>query len=174
VKSPWRDHPGRRAARVTEILKGQLPRTAQNLRNRKSSTVMVNTIAVNMGITLHTLQQTASQLKIGLKPQITPQGPINAVFPTKISAKRSTCLPRHHPRRRFWRCMPLSSRDEMSVQVICAPQKKSKKKTTINTLDVSAEEMDYQKKVKWLKNHVELTGEEGNNPEEDTSGNDSA
>ncbi len=36
------------------------------------------------------------------------------------------------------------SDDEMSVQVICAPQKISKKKTTINTLDVSAEEMDYK------------------------------
>jgi hypothetical protein len=56
------------------------------------------------------------------------------------------------------------SDDEMSGQVICAPQKKPKKKTTINTLDVSAEEMDYQKKLKWLKDHGELTGEEGNNP----------
>ena len=65
------------------------------------------------------------------------------------------------------------SDDEMSVQVICAPQKKSKKKT-INTLDVSAEEMDYQKKLKWLKDHGELTGEEGSNPGEDSSGNDSA
>jgi hypothetical protein len=46
-----------------------------------------------------------------IKAQIKPQGPINAVFRTKISAKRSTCLPRHHPRRRFWRCMPLSSRE---------------------------------------------------------------
>jgi hypothetical protein len=43
------------------------------------------------------------------------------------------------------------SDDEMSVQLICAPQKKPKRKTTINTLDVSAEEMDYQKKLKWLK-----------------------
>jgi hypothetical protein len=63
--------------------------------------------------------------------------------------------------------------DEMSVQVICAPQKKQKKKTTINKLDVSAEEMDYQKKLKWLKDYGELTGEEGNNPGEDSSGNDS-
>jgi hypothetical protein len=110
-KSPWRDHLGRRAASITDILKGQLQRTAQNLRNRKSSTVRVNTTAVNMGITLHTLQQTATQLKIRLKPRITPQGQTNKVFPTKISAKRSTCLPRHHPRRRFWRCMPLSSRE---------------------------------------------------------------
>jgi hypothetical protein len=47
-------------------------------------------------------------------------------------------------------------------------------KTTINTLDVSAEEMDYQKKLKWLKDHGELTGKEGNNPGEDSSGNDSA
>jgi hypothetical protein len=66
------------------------------------------------------------------------------------------------------------SDDEMSVQVICAPQKKPKRKTTINTLDVSAEEMDYQKKLKWLKDHGELTGEEGNTPGEDSSGNDSA
>jgi hypothetical protein len=43
----------------------------------------------------------------------------------------------------------------MSVQVICTPQKKPKKKTTINTLDVSAEEMDYQKKLKWLMDHGE-------------------
>jgi phosphoserine aminotransferase len=60
---------------------------------------------------------------------------------------------------------------EMSVQGICAPQKNPKKKTTINTLDVSAEEMDYQKNLKWLKDHGELTGEEGNNPGD---GNDSA
>jgi phosphoserine aminotransferase len=66
------------------------------------------------------------------------------------------------------------SEHKMSIQVICAPLKKSKKKTTINTLDVSAEEMDYQKKLKWLKDHGALNGEEGNNPEEDSSGNDSA
>jgi phosphoserine aminotransferase len=47
-------------------------------------------------------------------------------------------------------------------------RKKSKKKTTINTLDVSAEEIDYQKKLKWLKDHGELTGEEGNNPGEES------
>jgi hypothetical protein len=41
-------------------------------------------------------------------------------------------------------------------------------------LDVSAEEMDYQKKLKWLKDYGELTGEDGNNPGEDSSGNDSA
>jgi hypothetical protein len=34
------------------------------------------------------------------------------------------------------------SDDEMSVQVICAPLKKPKKKSTINTLDLSAVEMD--------------------------------
>jgi phosphoserine aminotransferase len=66
------------------------------------------------------------------------------------------------------------SDDEMSGQDICAPQKKSKKKKTINTMDVNAEEMDYQKKLKWLKDHGELIGEEGNNPGEDSSGNDSA
>jgi hypothetical protein len=39
---------------------------------------------------------------------------------------------------------------------------------------VSAEEMDYQKKLKWLKDHGELTRVESNNPEEDFFGNDSA
>jgi hypothetical protein len=53
-------------------------------------------------------------------------------------------------------------------------RKKSKKKNTIKTLDGNAEEMDYQKKLKWLKDHGELTGEEVNNPGEDSSGNDSA
>jgi hypothetical protein len=47
--------------------------------------------------------------------------------------------------------------------ISCQYQKNPKKKTTINALDVSAEEMDYQKKLKWLKDHGELTGEEGNN-----------
>jgi hypothetical protein len=60
----------------------------------------------------------------------------------------------------------------MSVQVICAPRKKSKKKTTINTLDCD-EELDYLEKLKWLKDHGELTEEEGNNAGEDSSGNDS-
>ena len=50
------------------------------------------------------------------------------------------------------------SDDEMSVQVICAPPKIAKKKTTVNTLDVSAEERDYQRKLKWLKDHGEFTG----------------
>jgi hypothetical protein len=45
---------------------------------------MVNTTAVNMGITLHTLQKTATQLRIRLKPRITPQRPTNAVFPTEL------------------------------------------------------------------------------------------
>jgi hypothetical protein len=66
------------------------------------------------------------------------------------------------------------SDDEMSVQVICAPQKKSKKETTIKTLDVSAEKIVYQKKLKWLKDYGELIGEDGNNPGEDSSCNDSA
>jgi hypothetical protein len=39
---------------------------------------------------------------------------------------------------------------------------------------VSAEEMDYKKNIKSLKNHGELTGEEGNNPGEDSSGSDFA
>jgi hypothetical protein len=41
-------------------------------------------------------------------------------------------------------------------------------------MDVSSEEMEYQKKLKWLKDHGELIGEEGNTPGEDSSCNDSA
>jgi hypothetical protein len=62
------------------------------------------------------------------------------------------------------------SDDEKSAQVICAPKAKSKKKA-ISNLDVSAEDMENQKKLKWLKDHGELTGEEGNNPEVESSGN---
>jgi hypothetical protein len=51
AKSPWKDHPGRRAARFTEILKGQLPRTAQN--HRKTRKLMVNNTGVNMGNPTH-------------------------------------------------------------------------------------------------------------------------
>jgi hypothetical protein len=40
-------------------------------------------------------------------------------------------------------------------------------------LNDSAEEMDYQKKLKRLKDHGELTGEEGSNPGEESSGNES-
>jgi hypothetical protein len=61
----------------------------------------------------------------------------------------------------------------MSVQVIWASQKKSKKKTII-TLDVSAEEMDYQKKLECLKDDGALTEKEGNNLGEEFSGNESA
>jgi hypothetical protein len=42
------------------------------------------------------------------------------------------------------------SDDEMSVQVICAPQRKPKKKSN-NTSDVSGKEMEYQKELKLVK-----------------------
>ena len=65
------------------------------------------------------------------------------------------------------------SDDEMSVQIISAPKKKLQKKPN-NTANVIAEEREYQKKLKWLKDHGELTGEEGNNPGEESSGDKSA
>ena len=43
-----------------------------------------------------------------------------------------------------------------------------------NTANVIAEEREYQKKLKWLKDHGELTGEEGKNPGEESSGNESS
>ena len=61
----------------------------------------------------------------------------------------------------------------MSVKVISAPKKNLKKKPN-NTANVIAEEREYQKKLKWLKDHGELTGEEGNNPGEESSGDKSA
>jgi hypothetical protein len=47
----------------------------------------------------------------------------NAVFPTRISAKRSICKPRHHLKRRFWRCMPLSSRENKPSKMAARSQK---------------------------------------------------
>jgi hypothetical protein len=86
------------------ILKGQLPRTAQNV--PKSRKGMVNTIAVNMDITLHTLQQTATQLKIGPKPRITLQRPTKCSFSNQNLRKEINLLAKI-----FWRCMLLSSRE---------------------------------------------------------------
>jgi hypothetical protein len=53
------------------------------------------------------------------------------------------------------------SEDEMSVQVISAPKKKVTKKVIRKdkTSDIIEEEKDYQRKLQWLKNHSELTGE---------------
>ena len=56
--------------------------------------------------------------------------------------------------------------DEMSVQFISAPKKKVVKKLHKRSSDNSdelAEEKEYQKKLKWLKDHGDLTGEERNN-----------
>ena len=68
------------------------------------------------------------------------------------------------------------SEDEMSVQVISAPKKKVAKKVIRKdkTSDVIEEEKDYQRKLQWLKDHGELTGEEGKNPGEESSNDDSA
>jgi hypothetical protein len=53
--------------------------------------------------------------------------------------------------------------DEISVHLISVPKKKSQKKS-INTPDQISKERKYQKKLKWLKDHRELTGKEGKNP----------
>jgi hypothetical protein len=61
---------------------------------------------------------------------------------------------------------------KMSVKIISAPEKnpvkKLRRRSSDNT-DVLAEEQDYQKKLKWLKYHGDLTGEE-----ENTSGDESS
>jgi hypothetical protein len=59
------------------------------------------------------------------------------------------------------------SDDEMSVQVISAPKKKSQMKT-VNSSDVINKKREYQKKLKSFKEHWDLTGEEGENPEEES------
>jgi hypothetical protein len=65
----------------------------------------------------------------------------------------------------------------MSVQIISAPKKKVVKKLqkrTSDNTDVLAEEQEYQKKLKWLKDHGDLTREEGNNPGDEYSGNEAS
>jgi hypothetical protein len=54
--------------------------------------------------------------------------------------------------------------DEISLQVISTPKNNIQKKT-VNTSDLIAKESEYQKKLKWLKDHGEWTREEGQNPE---------
>jgi len=69
------------------------------------------------------------------------------------------------------------SDDEMSVQIISAPKKKVVKKArkrSSDNSDVIAEEQEYQKKLKWLKDHGDLTGEEGKNPGDESSGDDAS
>jgi hypothetical protein len=69
------------------------------------------------------------------------------------------------------------SDDKMSVQIISAPKnkvvKKLRKRSSDNT-DVLAEEQKYQKKLKWLKDHGDLTGEEENNHGDESSGNEAS
>ena len=70
-----------------------------------------------------------------------------------------------------------SDGDKMSVQIISAPKKKVVKKLRKKSSDNNdelAEEKEYQKKLKWLKDHGDLTGEEGNNPGDDSSGDEVA
>jgi hypothetical protein len=68
------------------------------------------------------------------------------------------------------------SEDEMSVQVISAPKKKVAKKVIRKekTSDIIEEEKNYQRKLQWLKDHGELTGEEGENPGERSCDDDTA
>jgi hypothetical protein len=49
--------------------------------------------------------------------------------------------------------------------------KKLRKRSGQNS-DVLAEEQECQKKLKWLKDYRDLTGEEGNNPGDESSGNE--
>jgi hypothetical protein len=67
------------------------------------------------------------------------------------------------------------SNDEMLVQIISAPKKKVVKtlrKRSNGKFDELAEEKEYQEKLKWLKDHGDLTGEEGKNPGEESSGDE--
>ena len=69
------------------------------------------------------------------------------------------------------------SDNKMSVQIISAPKKKVvkklRKRSSDNT-DVLAEEQEYQKKLKWLNDHGDLTGEEENNHGDDSSGDEAS
>ena len=61
-------------------------------------------------------------------------------------------------------------KNEVLVQVIGAPKKSLTKKTQKkpnNISDVIAKERQYQKKIKWLKDHQELSEEERRNQGEE-------
>jgi len=63
------------------------------------------------------------------------------------------------------------------VQIIIATKKKVFKKLQKRSSDNNdelAEEKEYQKKVKWLKDHGDLTGEEGNTPGDESSGDEAS
>ena len=69
------------------------------------------------------------------------------------------------------------SNNKTSVQIISAPKKKMLKKLrkwSSDNTDVLAEEQEYQKKLKWLKDHEDLTGEEENNPGDESSGDEAS
>jgi hypothetical protein len=71
----------------------------------------------------------------------------------------------------------IESYDKMSIQIISAPKKKVIKKLckrSNDNTDALAEEQEYQKKLKWLKGHGDLTGEEENDPGNDSSGNEAS
>jgi flagellar biosynthesis chaperone FliJ len=65
----------------------------------------------------------------------------------------------------------------MSFQSISAPKKKMVKKLrkrSSDNSDVLAEEQEYRKKLKWLKEHGDLTGEEENNHGDESSGDEAS
>jgi hypothetical protein len=67
--------------------------------------------------------------------------------------------------------------DKISVQIITTPKKKIIKelcKISSDISDVIAEELEYQKKLKWLKDHGDLTGEGGNNPGDKAPSNEAS
>jgi hypothetical protein len=69
------------------------------------------------------------------------------------------------------------SDNKMSVQIINALKKKVIKKLRKRSSDNSnilAEEQEYQKKLKWLKDHGDLTGEQGNNQGDKSSSNEAS
>jgi hypothetical protein len=69
------------------------------------------------------------------------------------------------------------SDNKMLVQIISAPKKKVVKtlrKRSNEKSDELAEEKEYQKKLNWLKDHGDLTGEEGKNPGEESSGDEAS
>jgi hypothetical protein len=66
------------------------------------------------------------------------------------------------------------SDNKTSVQIIITPKKKEVKKLqkiSSDNTDVLAEEQENQENLKWLKDHGDLTGEEGNNTEDKSSDN---
>jgi hypothetical protein len=68
---------------------------------------------------------------------------------------------------------PFHSLEQISSAPNTRVAKKLRKRSSDNS-DVIAQKQEYQRKVKWLNDHEEMTGEEVKDPGEEVSGNETS